>query len=79
MIADIIIIAFEHPFVTGMITGGCAIGAPLAIIGWCIGHDTAMRKVGEWMRPPKDDAHGDVPNLPPVRERRFIPTVGRGS
>lgn len=75
MIADIIATAIAHPFITGMIAGGCAFGGPLGIIGWCIGYDHAMRKVGEWMRPvPKlEPIHGDVPNLPP--QRRFIPTV----
>lgn len=73
MIADTIAFVFENPFIAGMFVGGCAFGAPLAIIGWCVGHDAAMRKVTTWMRPPKDEAHGDVPNLPPVR--RFIPTV----
>lgn len=77
MIADIITFGIEHLFIAGMFVGGCAFGAPLGVIGWCVGHDAAMRQVIAWMRPPKDEAHGDVPNLPPVRERRFTSSWGR--
>ena len=79
MIADLITFAIAHQFLSGMIVGGMAFGGALGGIGWCLGHDHAMRKVAGWMRPkPKpDEAHGDVPTLPPVRERRFIPTMGR--
>jgi hypothetical protein len=79
MIADIITFGITHPFIAGMFVGGCAFGVPLGIIGWCVGHDAAMHKINGWMFPPKDEAHGDVPKLPPVRERRFIPTTGRWS
>lgn len=75
MIADIITAAIAHPFLAGMLIGGAGFGGPLAIIGWCFGYESAMRKVATWMRPPKDEAHGDVPNLPPVRERRPIATT----
>ncbi len=67
----------EHPFILGLLTGGGLIGGGLGIIGWCLGYEAAMRKVGSWMRAKKEEVHGGMPNLPPVRERRFIPTVGR--
>lgn len=79
MIADLIAFAISHPFIAGLVTGGCGFGDVLGIVGWCIGHDHAMRKVVGWMRPKLDEAHGDVPTLPPTRERRFVPTTGRGS
>jgi hypothetical protein len=63
----------DHPFILGILTGGGLLGGALGIIGWCLGHDAAMRKVMGWMHPPKDEAHGDVPELPP--QRRYIPTV----
>lgn len=73
MIADLIAFSIAHPFLLGILIGGCLVGGPLGIIGWCIGYEQAMRKVGDWMRPvPKlDPIHGEVPNLPPARERRF--------
>ena len=75
MIADIITFAILHQFVTGVAIGGCLFGGALGIIGWSLGYEAAMRKVGGWMRPKIDEAHGDVPTLPPDRERRFIPRV----
>ena len=76
MIADLITFAIAHPFFSGMIVGGMAFGGALGGIGWCLGYEAAMRKVNGWMRE-KTEAHGDVPNLPPDRPRRWIPTEGR--
>jgi len=44
-------------------------GGACGICGWCLGYETAMRKVGSWMKPKADE--GDAPTLPPSRERRF--------
>jgi hypothetical protein len=79
MMAGIIDFATLNPFIVGVAAGGGLFGGALGIIGWCLGYEAAMRKVGGWMRSKQkpDEAHGDVPELPPVRERRFIPTVGR--
>jgi hypothetical protein len=79
MIADLIAFALCHPFAYGLAIGAIGFGGGLGMAGWFLGHDHAMRKVGGWMRAKPDEAHGDMPNLPPVRERRFIPTVGRSS
>lgn len=71
--------ALEHQFFSGLVTGVTGFGAFFGAIGWSCGYATAMRRASSWMRPALQDneAHGDVPNLPPVRERRWIPTVGR--
>jgi hypothetical protein len=79
MIADIIASTIAHPFLAGVVVGGAGCGGPLGIIGWCRGYEHGMRKVASWMRPKLDQASGDIPNLPPIRERRFIPTTGRSS
>lgn len=73
MIGDLVIFTIQHPVYTGMILGACGFGGPIGIIGWCLGYESAMRKTAAWMRPraKADDAHGDVPTLPPARERRF--------
>lgn len=69
----------DHPIIFGICIGAGAIGGPLGIIGWCVGYDHAMRQIGRWMRPPKrEEAHGDVPNLPPHRDRRFSAVEHRG-
>ncbi len=78
MIADLITFAIVHQFVAGLAIGGMGFGGALGVIGWSLGYESAMRRVGGWMRP-VDEAHGDVPNLPPVRERRAFPTTGRSS
>jgi hypothetical protein len=75
MIADIITFAIEHQFVVGLVIGSMGFGGTLGVIGWCLGHDTAMRKIEGWMRPKIYELHGDVPNLPPARDRRAIPTT----
>ena len=75
MIADLLVAAIEYPFVTGLLIGGAGFGGSLSIIGWCLGYGHAMRKVESWMRPNLDAALGDVPNLPPARERRHIVTT----
>jgi hypothetical protein len=75
MIADIITFAVAHQFVAGLAIGGCGFGGAIGIIGWSLGYDHAMRKVGSWMRPKVDEAHGDMPTLPPIRERRPIATT----
>lgn len=76
MIDNLITFTVAHPIITGILIGASGIGGPLGIIGWCLGYDHAMRKVDDWMRPIKaapklEPIHGDVPNLPPLRERRF--------
>jgi hypothetical protein len=71
LIAFILSFYIETPVFAGILTGAIFFGAPIFAIGWSLGHDAAMRKVGAWMRPKAEDAHGDVPMLPPVRERRF--------
>jgi hypothetical protein len=73
--ADIIAFALTHPFISGLAIGGCCFGGSFGIIGWTLGYEAPMRKVAAWIRPKADEAHGEVPNLPPVRERRFIPTT----
>lgn len=60
-------------FLTGLTLGACIFGSGLGIVGWCIGRSSAMSEVNSWIR--KDEVHGDVPNLPPVRERRPIATT----
>jgi hypothetical protein len=75
MIAQTITFAADHPFAIGLAIGGMGFGGVLGIIGWGLGHDAAMRKVGHWMRPKIDEVHGDVPTLPPIRERRPIATT----
>jgi len=70
-------IAVTHPFLSGFAIGGLGFGGSLGIIGWCLGQDAAMRRVGAWMRPKMDEAHGDVPTLPPVRERRLSSVAHR--
>lgn len=79
MIADIIADCLTHarPFIAGVVIGGALFGGSLGIIGWCLGYDHAMRKVGEWMRPKNRDPehYGEmptVPALPPERPRRFV-------
>jgi hypothetical protein len=76
--ADIIAFAIQHQFMAGMVAGGIAFGIPFAGIAWTFGYESAMRKVGGWMRArPKVEieVHGEVPNLPPVRDRRAFPTT----
>ncbi len=68
----------EHPLILGILIGGGLVGGPLGIIGWHLGYEAGLAKIGGWLRPKLDEAHGDVPTLPPVRERRFIPTTSRG-
>lgn len=77
MIANIIAFSIENRFGVGVIIGAVGFGAPLFVMGWCKGHDGAMGRISSMLRPKIDEAHGDVPTLPPVRDRRFIPTVGR--
>lgn len=79
MIAAIILFAIEHPIISGILIGAGFIGGPLAVIGWCLGYEHAMRRVKQWMRPNKSgEVHGDLPNLPPIRERRFSSVEHRG-
>ncbi len=76
MIADLITFAIVHQFLAGLAIGGMGFGGALGVIGWSLGRDHAMREACSWIRE-RDEVHGDVPTLPPVRERRFISTVGR--
>lgn len=76
MMADIIAFGIAHPFVAGLFIGGCGFGGAFGVMGWCFGYEAALRKARSWLRPAKvDEAHGDVPTLPPVRERRPIATT----
>lgn len=79
MIADIIASAIAHPFVTGLLIGGMAFGGPLGVLGWLLGYEAAMRKTSNWMREKLEalDVHGDVPMLPPARDRRFSSVAHR--
>lgn len=77
MIADIIAFALANQFVTGLTIGAMGFGGALGIIGWSLGYDAALRRACTWMHPKIDEAHGDVPNLPPVRDRRFSVTSHR--
>jgi hypothetical protein len=80
MIADILAFAVTHTFITGIVVGGCGFGGALGVIGWTLGYEAAMRTATGWMRPKSDEVHGDMPNLPPARERRSISTTpGRSS
>ncbi|MCC8963722.1 hypothetical protein H8A95_15740 [Bradyrhizobium sp. Pear76] len=83
MIAAAILFSIEHPIITGILIGAGLIGGPLSVIAWTLGYEHAMRKVAVWMRPVKsapalEPIHGDVPTLPPVRERRFSSVEHRG-
>lgn len=78
MIVDsIIAFCVENRFGVGLIIGAAGFGIPMFVIGWGHGHDGAMRKIGEWLRPKNRDpeTYGDVPTLPPVRDRRPIATT----
>jgi len=75
--SQIMAFALEHQFFAGLITGAICLGSYIGAIGWSCGYATAMRRSSLWMQPQNDEAHGDVPNLPPMRERRYIPTTGR--
>jgi hypothetical protein len=77
MLANFISFGIENRFGVGVIIGAVGFGAPLFVIGWCKGHDGAMGKISSMPRPKLDETHGDVPELPPDRPRRFIPTEGR--
>jgi hypothetical protein len=73
---DLITFAISHPFLAGFTIGGLGFGGSLGVIGWCLGHDHAMEKLGSWLRP-KIEAPGEISKLPPVRERRFSATYYR--
>ncbi|CAN7381135.1 hypothetical protein LJR220_003388 [Bradyrhizobium sp. LjRoot220] len=79
MIADLYAsaIANPKPFFVGLFFGSVGFGGALGVIGWCIGYDVAMRTVNSWMRPKNRDPEtfGEVPTLPPQRDRRHIPTT----
>ena len=60
-----------NPLLLGIIIGAGMFGGPLGIIGWCLGHDSAMRKAGTWLKP----EHKLEPELPPQRDRRHFPTT----
>jgi len=64
------------PFAYGMLVG-LGFGGVLGAIGWYLGYDYAMRSVGEWIKPRNRDREcfGDMPTLPPQRDRRHFPTT----
>jgi hypothetical protein len=67
MFADLIFIATAHPFVTGLLVGAVGIGAPVGVIGWCLGHDACARSIWAhvWAQmEAEDQVHSDVPNVP---------------
>lgn len=74
MMEEIIAFGASRSFALGLFIGACCGGGAFGIIGWCVGYDRAMTKVGEWMRPKNRDADhfGDMPTLPPARDRRFL-------
>jgi hypothetical protein len=78
MIAAAIVFGIEHPFVCGLVIGGCLFGGAFGILGWLMGYEAAMRKVTSWVvrNPPKaGQPNCDVPTLPPHRSRRHIVTT----
>jgi hypothetical protein len=78
MITAAIVAGIEHPFMSGLVIGGCLFGGALGILGWLMGYEAAMRKVKGWIKAhPRiaDEAHGDIPTLPPTRDRRHVATT----
>lgn len=81
MIAGIIAFGAVQPFVAGLFVGGCGFGGALGVMGWCFGYEAAMRKARSWMRPARImselhiEVRGDMPTLPPIRDRRPIATT----
>lgn len=66
----------ETPVLAGFITGGMLCGGVGAIVGWSFGFDACRYRTDRILR--RDDGiYGDVPNLPPIRERRFNPVAHR--
>jgi hypothetical protein len=66
---------WSNPFLAGVVVGAIGLGVPLSIVTWTDGYVSAMRSVSSWLRPEQGEVHGDVPNLPPARERRYIATT----
>lgn len=77
MITFILSFYIETPVFAGILTGAIFFGVPVYAIGWFHGGEAQMRKVGDWMRA-KDEVYGDVPELPPIRDRRFSSVEHRG-
>jgi hypothetical protein len=78
MITFILSFYIETPVFAGILTGAAMFGVPVYAIGWFHGGEAQMRKVDAWLHPKKDEVHGDVPTLPPVRDRRFSSVEHRG-
>jgi len=78
MIAFILGFYESVPVFAGFLTGAIFCGVPIYAIGWLHGGEAAVHRVDALMRPKIDEAHGDgdVPELPQVREHRY---VGRSS
>lgn len=78
LIAFILSFYIETPVVAGIITGAIVFGIPLYAVGWFHGGEAAARRVNAWIRH-DDEAPGDVPNLPPARERKLNTVAHRES
>jgi hypothetical protein len=63
MLADLVLLAISHPFVSGVLVGAVGISAPAATIGWCSGHNHCVRAMWRQLDA-ENQAHGDVPNVP---------------
>jgi hypothetical protein len=50
-------------FILGLSAGAVLFGSVFGALGWVIGYNLALRKVVSWMRPPADEAPGDVPTI----------------
>jgi hypothetical protein len=75
MLSTIIAWAINHQFATGLLIGGCLVGGILGIAGWFLGYESALRSINSCIRRRAESDFGEIPNLPPVRDRRHFPTT----